>query len=412
MKKLKIITAILFTLSVLIGVSTIALAERPIKILMGGEYLQTPVAPVIIDGRTMVPLRTVFEGIGAVVEWDNDTQTVTAKKGKNIVKLQINSKEMSVNDEVKEIDVPAQLINDRTMVPIRACSEAFGLDVEWNDHARLIRIKQGISVVSEKHDRDGSWEKYQYDQNGDEIFYENSNGNWKRTKTICTDNSVESYSEQDNGETSFAKLYFNNFGELIKFSKSDGTETEYKYDDNGNCIYARDADGIWWKTSYFESGREVFTERSDGYWKKEQYDINGHEISSEDSTGELKKYKYDTNGNMVLYEVFDCVSGNPTAVYQKEYQYDSNNNLIYEEWEWTHGDYFSSSWTKYYYENNKLAKIDFSDGTSKELFEDTDGYTVKNSDGTWSKYIQDTNGNIIYEENSDGSWIKYIVVKK
>lgn len=87
-------------------------------------------------------------------------------------------------------------------------------------------------------------------------------------------------------------------------------------------------------------------------------------------------------------------------------------HLIYKEWEWAHGDYFSSSWTKYYYENSKLTKIDSSDGTSKEFTDDKDGYTVKNSDGSWIKYIQDNNGNTIYEENSDGGWIKYIVVKR
>jgi hypothetical protein len=377
MKNIKTITTIVLTLFLLICASTIALAERPIRILMGDEYLQPPVAPVIIDGRTMVPLRTVFEGIGAIVEWDNDTQTVTANKGKNIVKLQINSKKMSVNGAVKEIDVPAQLINDRTMVPIRACSEAFGLDVEWDEHARLITIKKEVSLISEKHFSGGNWDKYKYDKNGNLIFWEDSFGRWQRTTVVNTDNSFEAYSEDNNGKTDFFKIYFDDYGDVIKISDSaSGLDLEIERDENGNNTYDRCSDGSWTKFSHDSLGRVISKEMSGGRWEKYQYDLNGKEI------------------------YYECSDGS----YRKQ-QYDSFERKIFEE--------TNSGWTKYYYnDNNQLERVEHSSGEKQEFVYNSDGYTVKNSDGSWTKYTQDTNGNIIYEENSDGGWKKYIVVKK
>ena len=55
-------------------------AERPIKIVVGGEELKTDVKPTVIEGRTMLPVRAVFEAIGAKVEYDGNTKTVTATK--------------------------------------------------------------------------------------------------------------------------------------------------------------------------------------------------------------------------------------------------------------------------------------------------------------------------------------------
>lgn len=96
--------------------------------------------PEIIGGRTMVPLRSIFEALGASVEWDNSTQTVTAVKGNTKITLQIGSSEMYVNGVAKALDVPATLINSRTMVPVRAVSEAFNCNVEWNNDTRTVAI--------------------------------------------------------------------------------------------------------------------------------------------------------------------------------------------------------------------------------------------------------------------------------
>jgi len=90
--------------------------------------------------RTLVPLRAIFEALGATVDWDGATQTVTAKKDSDVIKLQIGSNEMTVNGKTVTLEVPAQLINGRTMVPVRAIAEAFGAEVYWDAATRTVKI--------------------------------------------------------------------------------------------------------------------------------------------------------------------------------------------------------------------------------------------------------------------------------
>ena len=88
----------------------------------------------------MVPLRAIFEALGASVNWNDETKTVTSKKGDTEVSLQINSNQLYKNGEVKELDAPAILYNSTTLVPARAVAEAFGCDVQWNSDARIVEI--------------------------------------------------------------------------------------------------------------------------------------------------------------------------------------------------------------------------------------------------------------------------------
>ena len=105
--------------------------------------------PVIVEGRTLVPLRSVFEALGATVEWNNETRSVVSEKGNVKISLAIDSRELYVNGEVKTIDVPACLMNDRTMVPVRAVAEAFGCKVDWNNDLRAVVIVSKIAEVEE-----------------------------------------------------------------------------------------------------------------------------------------------------------------------------------------------------------------------------------------------------------------------
>jgi len=87
--------------------------------------------PVIENGRTLVPLRAIFEAIGADVSWDGDTNTVTAVKDNTEIKLTIDSTTAYKNGEAVSLDVPAKLLNGRTLVPVRFIGEAFGVKVDW-----------------------------------------------------------------------------------------------------------------------------------------------------------------------------------------------------------------------------------------------------------------------------------------
>ena len=98
--------------------------------------------PEILEGRTLVPLRSIFEAMGAQVEWNSDTKTATAKRGKVSVEITIGANEIYKNGKAISVDVPAQIVNDRTMVPARVIAEAFGAQVEWNANGRSVMITE------------------------------------------------------------------------------------------------------------------------------------------------------------------------------------------------------------------------------------------------------------------------------
>ena len=75
------------------------------------------------------------------MDWEEETKTVTAQKDETVVTLQVDSDKMYVNGELVTLDVPAIVMNDRTLVPLRAISEAFGATVEWEQPFRLATIK-------------------------------------------------------------------------------------------------------------------------------------------------------------------------------------------------------------------------------------------------------------------------------
>ena len=112
----------------------------PVKVIVGGREIQFDQNPVIKEGRTLVPVRKILESLGATVDWDGDTQTVTAKLLGVEIKLTIGSNKMYVAGNEIIIDVPAEILNGRTLVPVRAISEAFLFNVDWDAQTRTINI--------------------------------------------------------------------------------------------------------------------------------------------------------------------------------------------------------------------------------------------------------------------------------
>jgi|GEM_PF-6984393 len=136
-----IITAIALILSFLFVIGSSA-EDTPlvdeIKVNLNDEYISFDQPPIML-----VPLRAIFEAIGANVEWDGDTKTVTAVKGDTTIILQIGSNILIKNGENISLDVPAQIVNDRTMVSARAVAESFGATVEWDESSRTVLITYG-----------------------------------------------------------------------------------------------------------------------------------------------------------------------------------------------------------------------------------------------------------------------------
>lgn len=137
-----------------------AQAAKAITINVDGVQLKTDQPPAMIQGRVMLPLRAIFEALDASVNWDQKNQTVTGIKGDTTVVLKIKSKVATINNQTVTLDVPAQILKGRTMVPVRFVSEALGQEVDWNSEKQLVSIKSdtpsniSISPVSNVSVRD------------------------------------------------------------------------------------------------------------------------------------------------------------------------------------------------------------------------------------------------------------------
>ena len=173
-KLLSIILCLSIAASLLVG-ATAASADE-ITVELDGTQINFDVNPQIIDGRTMVPLRKIFEEIGALVKWDNDTQTVTARKSSKTITLSIGSAELTIDKgdtddagnpilETVTLDVPAQIVSGRTLVPARAISESFGLNVDWEDNNQKV-------LITSDDDEDDSWKENTGTINLSDLTYE------------------------------------------------------------------------------------------------------------------------------------------------------------------------------------------------------------------------------------------------
>jgi len=115
-----------------------ALPAMAAQVYVNGARLN--VATVSESNTTLVPLRAIFQALGATVNWDGATQTVTAAKGQTSVKLQIGSRTAYVNGQVVTLQVPGKIMQGNTMVPLRFLSEALGASVNWDGATQTITI--------------------------------------------------------------------------------------------------------------------------------------------------------------------------------------------------------------------------------------------------------------------------------
>jgi len=126
---------------ILEGTHTLQYFDRDaILIMLKGKYLNLDVAPIIENNRTMVPLRGIFEALGANVQWESETKTIIAAKDDTSIILQIGQDQMFVNGEAVEIDSPSIIVQDRTLVPLRAVATALGNEVGYNENTKTVII--------------------------------------------------------------------------------------------------------------------------------------------------------------------------------------------------------------------------------------------------------------------------------
>lgn len=131
-------------LAITMAFTSATMAADEITVNVNGVKVEMDQQPVIENGRTLVPLRAVAEALGCTVAWDDSTKTASFTQGDVIAIVTVGENYIILSDGVYNdrmlIDTPAVIVNSRTMIPLRALSESFGFDVEWDANTRTVNI--------------------------------------------------------------------------------------------------------------------------------------------------------------------------------------------------------------------------------------------------------------------------------
>ena len=151
MKKL-LSTALSLILVLFVLAPDAVYAETSVNVTIDGQRVNFPDrGPAVIDGRTLVPVRGVFEALGFDVSWNQNTQQATLT-GNTVVVLTIGSSTFTAGGTSHSLDVPARIIDGRTMLPIRAVLESTGFQVDWVEATRTVRIMTSDGTTIENTD--------------------------------------------------------------------------------------------------------------------------------------------------------------------------------------------------------------------------------------------------------------------
>ena len=145
----KLVTALIVLALVLMPMTAFAMsASSDITVTVDGEVVAFEgQQPVIVSGRTLVPVRGVFEHLGFTPTWSGSTQTATLTRNDYTIVITIGSTTFTTNGVEYELDVPAQMISGRTMLPIRAVLESVGYELDWVGSTRTVVITTGTETT-------------------------------------------------------------------------------------------------------------------------------------------------------------------------------------------------------------------------------------------------------------------------
>ena len=112
-----------------------------ITVKVNYTVLTLDVPPMLENDRTLVPMRAIFEALGAEVSWYPESRAIVAVRGDTTVFMQVDDWYMSVNDEWIALDAPPRIVNDRTLIPLRAVAEALGAQVGWDEEMQVVTVE-------------------------------------------------------------------------------------------------------------------------------------------------------------------------------------------------------------------------------------------------------------------------------
>ena len=225
----KIISAIIALMMFSVVMLTTVGAENEISVYLDGAKVEFDVKPQVIDGRTMLPIRAIFEKLGAVVEWEDNNKSAVCVKDGIEVKMTVGSPEIYVNDKVVQMDISPVIIDDRTLAPVRYAAEAFGSEVQWSE-------KNSAVVICSK-------DVYAYADYPDIPDYGRCYNTVCASQTREEGNIVLSYICKDINDNDHCRYLYNNSSEKLgkyineTVNNNSGVVTSYTKEGEGNVRY-------------------------------------------------------------------------------------------------------------------------------------------------------------------------------
>ena len=297
--------------------------NKGISVLLDGNYIEFDQQPTMINDRTMVPVRAIFEALGAKVEWVEETQTVVSEMGETKVSLKIDQRYLDKNGEIILLDVPATLVGQRTLVPVRAISEAYGCNVSWNEFTNTVIIVSDLNsvVMSTVNDENVSVGYFNFVLNQVESYIMQA-FNTNATELKANWNSAL-------GNTSFGSYIIESTLEQCIYTKSNaqaakakGIELTQADKDNikANCDYLAEYYGEYYNTviaSMATTPADIEAFYTDSVYADKYYEYLVDEGSM--SEKEIKKYLDDNyiRAKHILFSTVDMSSGAPLSQEEK-----------------------------------------------------------------------------------------------
>ena len=142
----RILANLLVVLVLSIGIPFMeANAKELIKVTIDQEPLKLKQPALIEEGHLLLPLREIFDALGAKVEWDPNTQSIIGFKDDTIMKLEIGKRQASINNKKILMDIGCKIVDGNVMIPVRFVAEGFDLDIDWDNHNQMLIIKNSPS---------------------------------------------------------------------------------------------------------------------------------------------------------------------------------------------------------------------------------------------------------------------------
>ncbi len=162
-KRLILLIAAMTVMFSIFNICPVSAANPYVKVVLGERQKELPKSAMIVDGRTLVPLRGVFEAMGADVDF-RQPDTIVIRRGQMTLNMQIGTPKISIGGIEISIDVPSRLIDGATYVPLRAVTETLGADVDWVEELRTVIITESGNEKCEDP------EIILYSEHGDSVF--------------------------------------------------------------------------------------------------------------------------------------------------------------------------------------------------------------------------------------------------